>query len=110
MSVEDTKVIDFISEKNDSVILTISDHLEWDEDNEHILLLQEKINAYLMAIESGQLNKKYPASIGKKVTISIALKYEPNENGISFLSNVNDTLINAGYNFDYYVFSGSVSD
>lgn len=104
MSVENTKVIDFISEKDDSVILTISDHLEWDEDNEHIFLLQEKINAYLMAIESGQLNEKYPTSVGKKVTISVVLKYEPNENGVLFLENVNDTLLNAGYDFDYSVF------
>lgn len=102
MSIENTKVIDFISESDDNVILTISDHLEWDEDNEHIFLLQEKINSYLMAIESGQLNEKYPASIGKKVTISVALKYNPNENGVSFLSNVTDILLNARYNFNYY--------
>lgn len=52
MSVENSKVIDFISDKEDKIVLTISDHLEWDNDNEHIYLLQEKINAYLMAIES----------------------------------------------------------
>lgn len=105
MSVENTKVIDFISDKSDNVVLTISDHLEWDEDNEHIFLLQEKVNAYLMAIESGQVNKKYPSSVGKKLTINIVLKYEPNENGVLFLSNVRETLLNAGYDFDYYVFS-----
>ena len=103
MSVENKKVIDFISEKDDSVILTISDHLEWDEDNEHIFLLQEKIKAYLGAIESGQLNEKYPASIGKKITISVVLKYEPNEIGVSFLSYINNLLLNAGYDFDYHL-------
>jgi hypothetical protein len=104
MSVENTKVIDFISEKNNNVILTISDHLEWDDGNEHILLLQEKINAYLIAIESSQLNEKYPDSVGKKVIISIALKYEPNKTGILFLSKVNTILSNAGYGFYYFVF------
>jgi hypothetical protein len=103
MSVEDTMVIDFISEKNNNVVLTISDHLEWDDENEHVFLLQEKLNAYLGAIESGQLNEKYPASVGKKITISIILKYEPNEIGVSFLSCINDLLLNAGYNFNYYV-------
>jgi len=34
--------------------------LEWDGDNEHIFLLQEKINACIMAIETRQLNEKYP--------------------------------------------------
>ena len=66
MSVEKTNVIDFVSEKDDNVILTVSDHLEWSEDNEHIFLLQEKINAYLTAIETGKSNEKYLASVGKK--------------------------------------------
>lgn len=104
MSVENSKVIDFISEKDNKVVLTISDHLEWDDDNEHIYLLQEKINAYLMAIESGQVNKSYTLSMGKKIVVSVALKYAPNETGISFLSKVNEVLLNVGYEFDYHVF------
>jgi hypothetical protein len=104
MSVENTNIIDFISEKGNSVTLTISDHLEWDGNNEHIFLLQEKINAYLMAIESGQINKKYPDLVGKKVAINIVFKHRPDENGVLFLSSVNDTLLNAGYGFEYGVF------
>lgn len=103
MSVENSKVIDFISDKDDKIVLTISDHLEWDNDNEHIYLLQEKINAYLMAIESGKVNKSYPLSMDKKIVVSIALKYAPNETGVLFLSNVNDTLSNSGYGFSYYI-------
>jgi hypothetical protein len=104
MSVENSKVIDFISEKDNKIVLTISDHLEWDKGNEHIYLLQEKINAYLMAIESGQVNKSYPKSIGKSFIVSVALKYAPDETGIAFLSNVNEILSNAGYIFKYYIF------
>lgn len=104
MSVDNLKVIDFISERNDKIILTISDHLEWDSNNEHVYLLQEKINSYLMAIESGQVNTKYPLSLDKKIVISVALKYPPNDIGISFLSRVSDFLLNAGYEFEYYIF------
>ena len=44
MSVEILNVIDFVSsDKNGNVVLTISDHLEWDEENNHLLLLQDKI-------------------------------------------------------------------
>lgn len=103
MSVENLKKIDFVSEKDDKIVLTISDHLKWDEDKEHIYLLQEKINAYLMAIESGQVNKSYPLSIGKKIVVSVALKYAPNETGIVFLANVKEILLNAGYIFQYQV-------
>lgn len=58
MSVDNYQVIDFISEKDGRIVLTISDHLEWDDKHEHIYLLQEKINAYLTAIETGQIEKK----------------------------------------------------
>lgn len=104
MSVENSKIIDFISEKDNKIILTISDHLEWDDDNEHIYLLQEKINAYLMAIESGQINKSYPHSIEKKIAISVVLKYPPNKIGISFFNKVNEVLLNEGLEFDYQIF------
>jgi len=103
MSVDNSKVIDFISEKDNKVVLTISDHLKWDDDNEHIYLLQEKINAYLMAIESEQVNKSYPFSMDKKIVVSVALKYAPNDTGKLFLSKVNEVLLNAGYEFDYHV-------
>lgn len=103
MSVDNLNVIDFITEKDDTVILTISDHLEWDEENDHLFLLQEKINAYLMAIESGQLVSKYPASVGKQVLISVALKYEPNEIGRLFFLRVDEVLSKAGYGFSFHL-------
>ena len=60
MSVEQADVIDFVSiDEEDNVVLTISDHLEWDMENEHLLILQDKINAYLSSIESGDIYEKY---------------------------------------------------
>ncbi len=103
MSVIELNTIDFITEKEDCVILTISDHLEWDEENEHIWILQEKINLYLSAIESGQVRNKFPQSSGKRIIISVALKYEPNEMGRLFFSKVDEVLSNAGYGFSFYV-------
>lgn len=98
MSVDNLQVIDFISEKDGRIVLTISDHYKY----EHIYLLQEKINAYLTAIETGQIEKKYPSSKGRQIAISVALKYKPNDTGMSFLSRVNDFLLNDGYEFEYY--------
>ncbi len=103
MSVDNLSVIDYITEKDNTVILTISDHLQWDEESDHLFLLQEKINAYLMAIESGQLVSKYPASIGKQVSISVAMKYDPNDIGRLFLLRVKEALLKVGYGFSYYV-------
>lgn len=101
MSVENSNVIDFISEREDKVVLTISDHLEWDDD-EHIYLLQEKINSYLTAIESGQIDKSYPHLSRKMIVISVVLKYTPNDEGALFLSKVDKVLFNAGYAFEYH--------
>ena len=103
MSVENSRIIDYISSNENSIVLTISDHLEWDDQNEHIYILQEKINAYLMAIESGQLNRLFPSLNDKEVIISVMLKYKPNENGLVFLNNINKVLTNAGYCFSYRV-------
>ena len=106
MSVEDSNVIDFLQEKEDNVVLTITDHLEWeDDDNNHIYLLQEKINGYLTAIQSGQIHKHYPSTIDKQMVISVAMKYAPNDTGLVFLSKVNEVLTNAGYVFEYYIFN-----
>lgn len=47
MSIDQSETVDIISQAPDgTVVLTISDHLEWDAENEHLLLLQEKLNSY----------------------------------------------------------------
>ena len=52
MALENLDVIDIISiDLNGNVVLTVSDNLKWDDGNEHLLILQSKINAYLRAIE-----------------------------------------------------------
>lgn len=53
MSIEQSDKIDFISTtKSGKVQLTISDHLEWNDEEMHLLILQKKINAYLDFIQS----------------------------------------------------------
>ena len=56
MSIEQSDKIDFISiTKSGKVQLTISDHLEWNNEEMHLLILQKKINAYLDFIQSEQI-------------------------------------------------------
>ncbi len=46
MSIEQVEKIDFISTTSEGKVeLTISDHLEWDAENNHLLILQNKLNA-----------------------------------------------------------------
>lgn len=102
MSVEDKSIIDIVStDLSGNVILTISDHLEWDDENEHLLILQEKVNAYLGAIETGELFKKYPKAEGKNIVIRIIALNEPNEDGFVFLDRAKGILNSAGYDFEF---------
>ncbi|MGX9362745.1 DUF6572 domain-containing protein [Pantoea ananatis] len=69
MSIEEINKIDFINTSNEDdelVLLGITDHLSWGDDvNEHLLLLQDKVNAYLNFILSGQMIELFPAACGK---------------------------------------------
>ena len=61
MAVDDQDIVDLVAhDKGGDCLLVISDHLEWDEDNEHLFMLQEKINRYLNFIASGELYDKFP--------------------------------------------------
>ena len=103
MSVENKEVIDFISiTPSNKVVLTISDHLKWDDKEDHLLILQDKINAYLEIIEDGQIYEVYPDAIGKSFLIQVAMKYKPNKNAIQFLENVREFLEDNDYEFNFY--------
>jgi len=104
MSVENLKVIDFASiDKEGNAILTISDHLQWDESDEHLLILQNKINVYLSAIETGNFYDNYPDAKGRNVFISIIAKYKPNDNAKLFLDVTKEILQSAGYGFKFSI-------
>jgi hypothetical protein len=105
MPVDDLSVIDFIaiSATKDDAILVISDHLEWDEKNEHLLILQSKINAYMEGIENGSLYDAYPDAKGRNIVIEISAKYEPNETARVFLARTKEVLNAAGYGLSFSV-------
>jgi uncharacterized protein DUF6572 len=102
MAIDNKRVIDMVSiDKNDMAILTIVDHLEWDGENEHLIILQDKINSYLAAIESHELYEKYPKAIDKNICIRIVSFQEPNHDGLIFLERTKEIIENAGYRFEF---------
>lgn len=101
MSVEKKNIIDYISEKEGKKILSISDHLPWG-DLTHLYMLQEKINMYLSAIETGQLSTYYPNAT-KGFVITLYLKYYPDKQGEAFLGKINEFLEKLGYDFKYSI-------
>jgi hypothetical protein len=82
MAIDNNNIIDFIGidERQNEVILTISDHLDWKFKMDHLLKLQAKINAYLDFIDSGEIYDKYTDISNKKIVIEISGKYNlPND-------------------------------
>jgi len=105
MPVDDLTVVDFvaINATTGDAILIISDHLEWDEKNEHLFVLQSKINAYLEAIENGSLYEGYPDAKNRNIVIEVKAKYQPNETGRIFLERTERDLKVAEYGFSFSV-------
>jgi hypothetical protein len=75
--------------------------LEWDD--EHLLLLQEKLNLYIGFVEGGELLEVYPDSKGREVCISLICKYPPDVRGEGFLSKVGSVVEQAGVRFIFQV-------
>src|SRR5260370_34389724 len=105
MAVDNPDVIDAIGIERASgvVALTISDHLEWDEANQHLLTLQEKINRYLAFIESGELLASYPKAVGRQVRIDVVCKYQPPEMATRFLDQARKLIEQAGWSLSWRV-------
>ncbi len=105
MTIEQTEIIDFISadRQTGGIRLTISDHLSWDMEKQHLLLLQEKINAYIRFIESGEIYEHAEKAKDKQITIRLALKYNPSELALQFLALAQKQIEAAGIGFQYEI-------
>lgn len=107
MSIEQTNTVDIASVDRDSgdFLLTISDHLPWDrEENQHILLLQEKINAYLRFVESGEMMNKYPDANGRNIVINVVSKFPLSVKAYAFFKQAETAISAAGFDLRFSLF------
>jgi hypothetical protein len=101
MSIEQHDVVDFIHvEPSGNAVLTVTDHLPWDKINEHLYWLQEKLNAYLRFIESGEIYQKRPYAVGHPILIDGVLKYPAPGTAAGFLEKVSAAVQVAGFKFN----------
>jgi hypothetical protein len=100
MTIEQGDVIDFssIEKTSGDLWLTISDHLPWEEmEGEHLVLLQNKLNAYLRFIESGEIFGEIPSAKGRNIVINIAGKFPMTEMADIFFQKARTTIEAAGF-------------
>lgn len=90
MAVDNPSVVDVVSVDHlkKCVVLDIADHLDWSEEQQHLLTLEKKINAYLEFIQSGQLCEVYPDAEGQAPIIHVACYHEPTKAAIAFFNEV----------------------
>ena len=89
MSVVESEVVDGIGlSENETMKMLITDHLEWQDEYEHLSILQEKINAYIGFCESGQYKEVYTDTEVRHVIFEIHFLFEPTQNTYNFLKQI----------------------
>jgi hypothetical protein len=90
MSVIEKNKIDAMgkSKTANELILMIADHLDWENEYEHLIVLQDKINSYIGFIEARDFRETYPTDNFSGYIIEIHFQYEVSENCIKFLDTV----------------------
>jgi hypothetical protein len=104
MSIDQTDAIDFatVDKASGDVWLTISDHLPWNEnESDHLVLLQNKLNAYLRFIESGEIFKKVPDAKGRRIVINLVGKFPLSQKADFFFGKARVAVEGAGFRLQF---------
>jgi hypothetical protein len=105
VAVDDFDLVDIVSvDAIGSVVLTVSDHLDWLESGQHQLTLQKKFNRYLAFVESGEILDAYPDAKGRSVILRVVTQYDPDPGGIEFLRRAKTVIEQAGLEFQHVRF------
>jgi hypothetical protein len=101
VSVEQQDVVDFIGDdpKSGRVVLTVSDHLPWEDLEQHLKALENKIAAYVRFVQGGRLLETRPAAAGKAIEIEVLLRYPPTAAAIKSLDKSQAELSKLGIAF-----------
>jgi hypothetical protein len=113
MAIEKANVVDAvgIQTATGTVVLTIADYLDWESsEEEHLQMLQDKINAYLRFIESGELVEKYQDAAGRSPVISLVGRCEPSAAALRFLAAARQTIEAAGFGFRFQKYAGDSTE
>lgn len=95
MAIDNLDTIDgmAIDKERQALVLLLTDHLPFEgagalSEKDHLLLLQDKINAYISFIEAEQFRETYPNEEFNIAVIEIHFKYEITKTCENFLNAV----------------------
>ncbi len=78
MSVLETDLVDYIylDDEDETPVLVVSDPLTWrpPEDQRHLDMLRDKLNAQIAFIETGQIKSVWPRFDGRAVRVEVVAR------------------------------------
>ena len=77
--------------------LVITDHLEWENLNEHLTILEKKLSTYINVLESGRIFEGRENFRGKKFVLEVNFKYSPMRTGTEHINHVRPIVQSYGY-------------
>ncbi|UWP97184.1 hypothetical protein K3X48_15245 (plasmid) [Aliiroseovarius crassostreae] len=107
MTISETDTIDFVqvNASDQRVNLIVADHLPWegigDADDQHMYLLQEKLNSYLAYVETRQLYSDYPDVVGYDIKLQVYGKFDRSPKGVEFYARLRGFLEQSGYSIEF---------
>jgi hypothetical protein len=105
MPLEKTRQVDAIgiNKQSGTVDLAIIDGWDWEDPENHLLMLQEKMNSYLAFIESGEIHEVFPESMGRDITIIVYSKYPLPSEAHYFMARAAEIIAGAGFSLQCLV-------
>lgn len=93
MSLDNVEVVDAVGteEHSGTIVLSIVDGWDWSNERQHLLALQEKLNAYFGFVESEQIYEAYPEANGRPLRIDIIAKHPIPKAALAFLAKASAT-------------------
>ncbi len=98
MSISETNSVDImVTTKTGEVLLVVADHLEWDNEEEHLALLQKKLNTYIHVLKSGSIFQGHEELRGKKFVIQVDFRCAPTPGAIAYIDRIRPIVKSYGY-------------
>jgi len=111
MSVEQPNQVDIVSEDREGrIVLTISDHLDWQNEPFHAKLLRDKVETYLTFVTSGQILEQFPEATGREIVIDLMFHYQLVPRAKPLVAELGSAVERSGCRFRYRVVSATPYD
>lgn len=102
MTVEETDRIDIVARRPDgTLLLVISDHLGWEEPEQHKQLLTAKIDSYCDYIRGEDFAANHPGLSPKQVVILVAGQFPLETEGLAFFAKAAKQVSGLGVGLDF---------